>query len=241
MHMGKLKNIAALGKVAGAVLGVGKYARTVDRLKAEGKTEEEREVIYQLEQEWSNDVLNRFGWKVEVEGTENIPAAGPVVVVSNHQGYADIPAIFSVMPFQLGFVAKAELEKVPVFSKWILRIRGLLIDRGDARASLRTIAEGVDLVKHGFSMAIFPEGTRSRGPEMGEFKHGSLKLATKAGCPVLPITIDGSYKLYEETGDVKENQSFRLIVHPPVETAGLSRQELAALPDKIEEIIRSGL
>ena len=164
-----------------------------------------------------------------------------MVVVSNHQGYADIPAIFSVVPFQLGFVAKSELEKIPVFSKWVLRIRGLLINRGDARSSLRTIAEGVDLVKQGFSMAIFPEGTRSRGPEMGEFKAGSLKLATKAGCPVLPITIDGSYKVYEETGNVKENQSFRLIVHPPVETAGLSRQELSELPDKIEEIIRSGL
>lgn len=179
------------------MLAVGKYAKPLDRLKAEGKTEEEKALIYQLEQEWSHMVLDRFGWTVEVEGAENLPAAGPVVVISNHQSYVDIPAIFSIMPFQLGFVAKAELDKIPVFNKWILRIRGLLIDRGDARASLRTIAEGVELVKQGFSMAIFPEGTRSRGPEMGEFKAGSLKLATKAGCPVLPITISGSYKLYE--------------------------------------------
>lgn len=239
--MKSLKTIGALGKVAGTVLAVGKYAKPLDRLKAEGKTEEEKALIYQLEQEWSHMVLDRFGWTVEVEGAENLPAAGPVVVISNHQSYVDIPAIFSIMPFQLGFVAKAELDKIPVFNKWILRIRGLLIDRGDARASLRTIAEGVELVKQGFSMAIFPEGTRSRGPEMGEFKAGSLKLATKAGCPVLPITISGSYKLYEETGNVRENESLRLIVHPPVETAGLSRKELAELPDRIEEIIRAGL
>ncbi len=223
------------------MIAVNKYAKTVDQLKAEGKTEEEREVLSRLEHEWGEDILNKFGWKVELEGAENLPEKGPVVVISNHQSYVDIPAILSILPFQVGFVAKSELEKIPVFSTWILRIRGLLINRGDARASLRTISEGVALVKQGFSMAIFPEGTRSRGPEMGEFKAGSLKLATKAGCPVLPITISGSYRLYEETGNVRENESFKVIVHKSVETEGLSRAELAELPERIEEIIRSGL
>ncbi len=219
----------------------GKYAKTLECLREEGKTEDEIAFIYELEQYWSGEVLDRFGWKAEVEGAENLPGSGPVVVISNHQSYVDIPAIMNVMPFQVGFVAKAELGKIPVFSKWITRTRGLLIDRGDARSSLKTISEGAELVKQGFSMCIFPEGTRSRGPVPGEFKAGSLKLATKARCPVLPVTISGTYRLYEETGNIRENQSFRVVIHPVMETAGLSRKELAELPKKVEEIIISEL
>ena len=240
MHMKTLKTMAAVGAVAGLVLAGGKYVKTVERLKAEGKTEEEKDLLYKLENQWGKDVLDKFGWTVELEGAENLPATGPVVVVSNHQSYVDIPAIMSVMPFQIGFVAKEELGKIPVFSSWITRLRGLLIKRGDARASLKTISEGVEFLKEGFSVAIFPEGTRSRGPEMGKFKAGSLKLATKAGCPILPVTIDGTYKVYEETGEIKKDQSFRVVVHEPVETAGLDRKGLTELPGKIEEIIKSG-
>lgn len=239
--MKSLKTILALGKVVGSVLAVNKYAKPLDDLRAQGKTEEEKELIYRLEQEWSKGLLDKFGWKVELTGAENIPEKGPVVVVSNHQSYLDIPGILSVMPFQMGFIAKSEFRKVPIFSDWILRIRGLFIERGDARSSLRTIGEGADLIKEGFSMAIFPEGTRSQGPEMKELKAGSMKLATKAGCPVLPVTISGSYRLYEETGNVVEDQSFKIIVHPMIETAGLSRKELSELTGKVDSIIRSGL
>ncbi|MBQ2305731.1 MAG: hypothetical protein II181_06540, partial [Firmicutes bacterium] len=75
--MKSLKTILALGKVVGSVLAVNKYAKPLDDLRAQGKTEEERELIYCLEQEWSKGLLDKFGWKVELTGAENIPEKGP--------------------------------------------------------------------------------------------------------------------------------------------------------------------
>ena len=94
------------------------------------------------------------------------------------------------------------LSKIPIFGKWVTRIRGIYIHRGDARASLKTINEGVEYLKQGFSLVIFPEGTRSRSSAMAEFKHGSFKLATKARVPIVPVTLNGGYHTYEETGKV---------------------------------------
>ena len=88
---------------------------------------------------------------------------------------------------------------------------------------------------------IFPEGTRSRSSEIGEFKAGSFKLATKARVPIVPVTIDGGYKTFEETGAMTKGVHIDFMVHPAIETAGLSRQELAGLHEKVEDIVRSGL
>ena len=86
-------------------------------------------------------------------------------------------------------MAKRSLGRIPVFGEWIRDIRSVFIDRDDARSSLKTMEEGIDLLKKGFSLVIYPEGTRSRGPELGEFKKGSLRLATKSGVPVVPVTL----------------------------------------------------
>ena len=97
-----------------------------------------------------------------VYGEENIPSEGPVCYVSNHQGYCDIPCYFTALrKIQFGFVAKDDLEKVPKYGDWIKRVRSSMIKRGDPRASLKAILEGIEYIEQGFSMLIFPEGTRA--------------------------------------------------------------------------------
>ena len=172
---------------------------------------------------------------------ENLPQKGPVVYVSNHQSYVDILMFVNVVKHQIGFIAKEELMKIPMFAGWILRIESLFIKRGDARASLSTINEGAQMLKDGYSLVIFPEGTRSRCDKMAPFKHGSLKLATKARSTIVPVTIQNSYKVYEETGRIKKGMTVDFTVHQPIDTAGMDRKELNDLPDRIEDIIRGGL
>ena len=131
------------------------------------------------------------------------------------------------------------MAKLPSYGEWIIDIRSVFIEREDARASLRAIEEGINFLKQGFSLVIFPEGTRSRGGEMGEFKKGSLRLATKIGIPIVPVTIDGTYKAYEEKGYVQPaTVSFK--IHKAIETEGMNRKEAAELPAKVEQIIREG-
>ena len=108
-------------------------------------------------------------------------------------------------------------------------------------ASLQTINDGAELLKQGFSLVIFPEGTRSHCAEMGEFKAGSLKLATKAKVPIVPVTISGTYHFFEETGAITWGVHVDVIIHEPIDTANLSRAELAELPEKVEGTIRNGL
>ena len=149
--------------------------------------------------------------------------------------------LYNIKNHQVAFIAKDSLGKIPIFGKWVLRIRGIYIHRGDARASLKTINEGVDYLKQGFSLVIFPEGTRSQSSELGEFKPGSFKLATKSRVPVVPVTLNGGYHTFEERGAVTKGCHIDFMVHEPILTKDMSRQELAELPHRVEEIIRGGL
>lgn len=236
-----LNNILGLGYIAYTLFTIRRYKKLIERLKQEGRKEEQRQVIAEVCHIWSDKVAKHFKTNIKVINPENLPEEGPCVYVSNHQSYADILVLLNVIKHQTGFIAKEELASIPVFSKWILRIGSLFILRGDARESLKTISEGVDMIKDGYSLVIFPEGTRSRGGQMGEFKPGSLKLATKAKTVVVPLTINGSYKMYEEPGQITKNVTIEITVHKPVDTSQMDRKELAGLSEVLEETIKNAL
>ncbi|MBR6528537.1 MAG: 1-acyl-sn-glycerol-3-phosphate acyltransferase [Firmicutes bacterium] len=234
-------NIGLFYTVGTSFLGLGKYQKRIDEAKAKGNKEEERQAIYEVSKFWSNKIVNWLGLEINVVNPENLPEEGPVVYVANHQSYGDVIPFLHVTKHQVGFIAKDSLERFPVFADWVLRIRSLFIKRGDARTSLGTINEGASLVKEGFSLVIFPEGTRSQSSQMADFKPGALKLATKAKAVVVPVTIKDSYKMFEETGVVKKGTKLDFIVHEPIDTSKLDRKELAELGERVEEIVRSGL
>lgn len=236
-----LNNILGLGYIAYTLFTIRRYKKLIERLKQEGRKEEQRQAIAEVCHIWSDKVAKHFKTNIKVINPENLPEEGPCVYASNHQSYADILVLLNVIKHQTGFIAKEELASIPVFSKWILRIGSLFILRGDARESLKTISEGVDMIKDGYSLVIFPEGTRSRGGQMGEFKPGSLKLATKAKTVVVPLTINGSYKMYEEPGQITKNITIEITVHKPVDTSQMDRKELAGLSEVLEETIKNAL
>jgi len=228
----KLKNV--LGRVK-------TYEKKIQEAKASGDLTAEREAIRECTKAWSTATLDMFKAEVEVLGHENIPEQGPVVFVANHQGYGDIlMCLYALDKFQIGFVAKSDLEKLPWYGDWIKNIRSVYIKRDSPRASLDAINEGIELLEQGFSLVLFPEGTRSHGPEMGPFNKGSLRLATKPEVPIVPVTLSGSYKFFEETGKVEKNVRMKVTIHPAIETKGMSREEIKALDSRIVDIIKSG-
>lgn len=217
------------------------YGKAIDKARAAGDDAEERRHILAATTECGAKFMKDFGCTLHVEGLENIPEEGPVVLVGNHQGYADIAAYFAAFTkFQFGFVAKEELAKIPFYGSWMPRIRSLFIKRDDPKASLETIRQGVELLHRGFSLVIFPEGTRSKGPVCGPFMKGSLKLATRARVPIVPVSMNGTYKVYEETG-VLSPAHIHMIVHEPIPTVDLSRDEERGLNDRIEKIVTDGV
>jgi len=137
------------------------------------------------------------GCKYKVFGTENLPE-GAALFTGNHQGNFDTVLILSVLGGYKIPVAKAEAEKVPLVGIWMKLLHVIFMDRKDARQSAGCIELATEHLRHGQSIIIFPEGTRSKGRHMNEFKAGSFKPALRANVPVVPFVIDGSYKCFEQ-------------------------------------------
>ena len=223
-----------------------KYNKNVpefDRMREAGDAEAERALILQASGVWSEEVSKLIKVNYDIVGEENIPESGPIMVYANHQGLADILAIYYLFRnhFQIGFVSKNEWRKLGPLAKAIEYTRSIFLVRDNSREALKAICEAGELLQHGFSLAIFPEGTRSQRHEMGEFQTASFKFAEKAGVPILPITLDGSYKIFEENGNYRPNQTIKIKVHPLVHIENMERKEKKHAYVEIEECIREGL
>lgn len=237
----KLRLIPGAIKLLHSINKVDHLEKSIKKARESGDIEKEKSLIADYTFKWACGVAKDFSLDINVVGKENIPKEDGCVFISNHQGYADIIVfIIALDGKQIGFVAKDTLEKVPYLGRWIKNIRGIYIKRGNAKEALKSISAGSKLVKQGFNLAIFPEGTRSKGSEMAHFKAGSLKLATKAKAPIVPVTINGSYNVYEKQGYIKPAK-VDVIIHPPVYTDKMDRTELAGINKAIEEIVKSGL
>ena len=143
-------------------------------------------------------ILFLSGTKVDVIGRENIPDDQPVLYVGNHRSYFDIVIGYRLIKGECGFIAKKEMEKIPFPRRWMKNIHCLFLDRKNIKEGLKTILAGIDKVKHGISIWIFPEGTRNRDAGMMEFKEGSMKIAEKTGCPIIPVAMTGTAEIFEK-------------------------------------------
>ncbi len=145
-------------------------------------------------------ILKLSGTEVTVEGQENIPTDCAVLYVGNHRSYFDILVGYTTVPGLMGFVAKKEMERIPLLKNWMDDVQCLFLDRKDIKEGLKTILTGIERVKAGISVWIFPEGTRNTNQELADllpFKEGSLKIAEKSGCPVIPVAMVGNADILE--------------------------------------------
>ncbi len=130
---------------------------------------------------------------MEDEGLENIDPNKSYVIVANHNTFFDIP-MTHLLPLNFRWVSKREVLMFPIFG-WVLFIqRSLTIKRGSASSAKEMMSKGAKLLNNDVSVAIFPEGTRSRDGKVGEFKPGAFLMAKSAGVEILPVVLYGSRK-----------------------------------------------
>jgi 1-acyl-sn-glycerol-3-phosphate acyltransferase len=181
------------------------------------------------------------GGRVEVSGLENLPASGGVLFIANHQGAFDIPLLLGYVPGLKGFVSKKENSRLPIVGIWMKLLHCIFLDRKNLRQSAQAIARGIDDLRAGRSLIVFPEGTRSKSGVMNRFKDGSFKLATRSGAAIVPLTIDGSFRLREGNRNRITPGTVRLHIHPPIRLQDLSVAEKSNLTKKVQHIIASKL
>ena len=143
--------------------------------------------------QWALSVITTIsGVNVIVEGAQNIPDDEAVVYIANHRSIFDVIIGYTHCPGLTGFIAKNNLEKVPVLRVWMRRVHCYFLDRSNPRDGLRVILSAIEDIKRGISIFVFPEGTRTKTGEMLPFKEGTFKMATKTGCAIIPVAITGT-------------------------------------------------
>ncbi|MDR2403367.1 MAG: 1-acyl-sn-glycerol-3-phosphate acyltransferase [Spirochaetaceae bacterium] len=198
-------------------------------------------VVYKIAQFWSLLLIGLTGCKLTVLGRENIPPRGGICFVSNHGSIFDIILLLAYAGRPIGFIAKKELALIPFLNIWILLIGGLFIDRNTVRKAVGTIQAGVERIRAGGAMIIFPEGHRSKGQGLLPFHPGSFKLATRAEAPIVPVAITGSYEVFEKTHRVCA-LPVRVIFGKSIITVEIPPEERRrTLSDQVRKVISEAL
>jgi 1-acyl-sn-glycerol-3-phosphate acyltransferase len=186
---------------------------------------------------WASLILKTTGVRVAVKGLEHLEPGRSYVFAANHQSIYDIPIVFTSIPFQLRIVAKESLGRIP-FMGWHLHRAGhLLVDRRNPGPDI--VQKMRRLVGESSSLIVFPEGTRSRDGVVGRFKKGSFLVAMEAGLPVVPVSITNSRTVMRKGELMVSPAEVELTIHPPVPTAGVSRDEVLEFADRIRTAVAS--
>ena len=182
------------------------------------------------------------GTKTIVIGEEHVPKDQPVLYIPNHRSYFDILLLYSRVPGLTGFVSKDSMKKFYLLRDWMKKLHCLFLNRENPREGLKTILQGIENINNGISMCIFPEGTRNKmDGEMLPFKEGSMKMAEKTGCLVIPVALSNTAEIFENHMPWIHPCKVVIEYGAPIDPKTLSRQEQkhlgAMCRDKIQEML----
>ncbi len=181
------------------------------------------------------------GSSVTVTGLENIPQNKPVLFVSNHQSHMDSAIIHGFIRLPKGFIAMKEAKSIPILSTWMKYMKCIFINREDVRQSVRGMKKGVEFLKEGHSMVIYPEGRLSQSSQPGEFKNGCVKLAAGARVPIVPITLNHSWRIMNREASRICPTKVTCIISKPLYITSLKGKDERVITQKVRDIISENL
>ena len=179
--------------------------------------------------------------RIHVHGVEHVQRGRPYVYMANHASLIDTPALFAYLPYQFRIMAKKSLFNVP-FMGWHLRTAGHFpIDHGNPRKIATSLRRVIDGVKGGRSLAVFPEGKRTEDGQLQPFETGAFKIALKAGVPIVPVSIRGTFALLPRTSLAPRPGRVDVIISEPIDTTAYNEKTLNELIEKTRAAIASNL
>ena len=190
--------------------------------------DKKRFVVHKLSK-WLTDSFFGFGlvMKRKVEGLENLDPKGTYVMVLNHNSMVDILSIYN-LPLVFKWVSKREVYRIPIVGRLLLAHGDIVINRASTKEAMQLVhTRGKQWLAKGASVAIFPEGTRSKDGEIHNFKAGAFILAKDAEVPILPIVLDGTDRVFRKGFFMNWSNRITIKILPPI-----SKEDVVERPIK---------
>ena len=189
-----------------------------------------RDAVNKRIMRFARNVVSAADIRIDVTGAEKVPADRAFVFMSNHQSHLDIPILYWSLPVEtLRMVAKSELFKVPIWGR-AMRAGGMIeVDRSNRQQAIASLRRAGEALADGVSIFIAPEGTRSRTGKLGPLKKGGFHLARETGTPIIPVAINGSYKILPpDTLSMRRGVEVSVHIGAPIEVDGRDIESLMA-------------
>ena len=178
---------------------------------------------------------------MKVVGAENEPRYedGSYLLCANHLGALDPFCIAAALNHRkLCFMAKKELGQIPFLKSWMDAVDCVFVDRANKQSAHSSLQNAIDAVRDGRSLVIFPEGTRSKDGELGQFRGGAMKIAMETGATIVPVLLEGTRARLEETGNVTAGTVYVTYLDP-IETTGLTKDDFFAMPQQLRALLQN--
>ena len=213
--------------------------KKMEKYEKNGESHNEFSLATKTVQAWSEYCIKVTNCKLKVNGLEKIPTDRPVLFVSNHQSYADIPILlYALRDYPFGFVVRKTMASMPFIKQLFRHFNCVSIDVTDARQSVEAINKTAENIKNGFSMAIFPEGRRTFSNTPEPFKNGAFKIARKTGVTIVPIYLHNLHLMFEANGhQLGKGVNVSVNILDPIDTEGMTRNDVNSLNQEVYNMI----
>lgn len=186
---------------------------------------------------WGPSIFNIAGSKLEVSGLEHVDFSNPHIFVMNHESYMDIPAAFMALPCNIGFIAKKELESVPMFGRTMRESGMIFVDRSNPEKAIASLKAGGALIRSGVNIFAFPEGTRTKSGMIRPFKKGVFMLALEAGVPIVPMGIHGAREVLPHGSFDPDPGLIKVRIGKPINVSSYDKENKDELIKRVRDSV----
>jgi len=192
---------------------------------------------YVIARAWAWVCSWMLGVTASLHSADKAVAGTSYVITPNHQSNADILALICMLPTPYRWVIKKELLKIPVFGSALGRTGAVSLDRSNTAQSVERLRKSVDKLKGGWSLLIYPEGTRTRDGNVQPFKKGAFMLAVNTGIPILPVTVNGAFKVLPKSAYLPIPGHVAITIGDPIPTDGLTEADVPELMERTRQAV----
>lgn len=192
---------------------------------------------FELSRWWAWVLLKAAGVGLQVRNQDKIHANRSYIIISNHQSHFDSLALVRTLGIPYRWVAKKELQGIPLFSQALRSLGTVFIDRSDKDTAIDSIHRGIERMPTGVSLIFFPEGTRSDDGTIQTFKKGGFITAFETGWPILPVTVNGSRQVLAKGSLVAHSGTIEVVVGDPIDTSNFAPDDITGLMETTRETI----